>query len=179
MVITVKTLVVYKSSTGFSKKYACIIADGIGCETADFHDVTADTMANYECVVYGSRLHAGKVDGLSKAKDMFNKSSAKRFVVFATGGTPNSEKENIDAMWANNFSPEELAQIPHFYCQGGMYYEKMGLVDKTLMKAISTVLKAKKDKDDYENGFSQAITGSYDISSEAYAAPIIEYLKSI
>ena len=46
------------------------------------------------------------------------------------------------------------------------------------MKMMSKILAKKKDKDSTEEGFAQAIKSSYDISSEEYAKPLIDYLRN-
>lgn len=171
-----KILVTYKSKTGFTKQYAEMIAEEVECSLVDFKAVTAEKMSDYDVVVFGSRLYAGMVDGLKKAKEMFARSSAKKFVVFATGATPNEAKEIIDEVWKNNLSPDELESVPHFYMQSGICYEKMPFVDKTIMKMAASMLSKKQDKDSYDEGFEQALKGSFDISSKKYAEPLINYL---
>ena len=172
-----KILVTYKSKTGFTKKYAEMIAEEIECTLVDFREVTVEKMSEYDVVVFGGRLHAGMVDGLKKAKEMFEKSSAKKFVVFATGATPNEAKEVIEGIWPNNLSADELETIPHFYMQSGICYEKMPFVDKAIMKMVASMLSKKQDKNEYDECFEQALKGSFDISSKKYALPLIEYLK--
>ena len=171
-----KILVTYKSKTDFTKRYAEIIAKNVDGYLMDFKEVTAEKMSEFDAVVYGGGLYAGMVNGLKKAKEMFEKSSAKKFIVFATGGTPNEATEEIDAVWKNNLTEEELASIPHFYMQSGICYEKMSFANRTLMKMMSNVLSKKKNKDSSEEGFAQAIKSSYDISSKEYAEPLIKSL---
>jgi len=62
--------------------------------------------------------------------------------------------------------------------QAGICYEKMALPDKALMKMAAVMMSKKKNKDDYDAGFEQAIKSSYDIVSEEYAQPLIDYLKT-
>ncbi len=172
-----KILVTYKSKTDFTKKYAEIIASELNCLAIDFKNVNAETMSDYDVIVHGGGLHAGMVNGLKQAKEMFYKSSAQTFVAFATGGTPNTEADAIGEVWKNNLTSEELETIPHFYMQSGICYEKMSLPDKALMKMAAAMLSKKKDKNDFDEGFEQAIKQSYDISSEEYAKPLIKYIQ--
>lgn len=81
-----KILVTYKSKTGFTKIYAEMIAKEVNCDLIDFKEITVEKMSNYDVVVFGGGLYAGMVNGLKKAKELLGKSSAKKFVVFATGG---------------------------------------------------------------------------------------------
>ncbi len=175
-----KILVMYKSKTGFTKKYAQMIAEELEATLVDIKEATAEKISSYDVCVYGGGLYAGMVNGLKQAKEMFVKSGAKRLVVFATGATPNEAAESVlDEMWKNNFSPEELESIAHFYMQSGICYEKMGVMDKMMMKMMSKVLSKKTDMNDYDEAMAQAIARSYDISDKKYIEPVIEYLKEM
>ena len=170
-------LVVYKSVTGFTKQYAQWIGESLDCETAELKDVTASKMAAYDLVIFGGRFHAGFVDGLKKAKALVG--DVRKLIVFATGASPSTMEDMVKEAWGNNFTPEELAEIPHFYMQGGLRYEKMPLGDKLMMKAFGAMVKGKKDKTAYEEAMSKVIGKSYDLSSKAYTKPLIDYVKSI
>lgn len=173
-----KIMIVYKSVTGFTKEYAEMIAQEIDCSLIDLKNVTAQMMSNVDIIIFGSRMHAGMVDGLKKAKQLFTQSKASQFIVFATGAVPNEEKNTIDEMWKNNFSSEELQDIPHFYMQSGLRYEKMPFSDKMMMKVFCMMMKKKKNKDEKEQHFADIIAKSYDISSKSYIMPLIAFLKS-
>lgn len=171
-----KILITYKSKTGFTKDYAEMISKKIDCTVKDFNNTSSEDMSDYDVVVFGSRLHAGRVDGFEKAKEMFTKSNAKKLFVFVTGATPLEAKEAIDEVWNKNLTAEEMSNIPHFYMPSGLRYEKMNLTDKAMMKLAAVMMKNKKEKSDFEQGFEQAISSSYDISSEEYIFPLVEAL---
>lgn len=173
-----RIVLVYKSRTGFTKKYAEMIAEEINCTLLNAKDMTAEAISDFDVVVFGSRCHAGKIDGIEKAKKLFRQSKAKKFAIFATGATPNAAEELIHEMWNHNLSPFELHDIPHFYMQSGLCYEKMSLPEKAMMKVFYAMMKNKKDKNVYEIGFEQAISNSYDISSKDYIHPLVNYLKA-
>lgn len=171
-----KILVTYKSKTEFTRKYAEMIAKEADACLMDFKELSVEKMSEFDVVVYGGGLYAGMINGLKKAKVMFEKSSAAKFIVFATGGTPNKATKEIAEVWKNNLSAEELQAMPHFYMQGGICYEKMSLLNRTIMKMMSKILDKKKNKDSEEEGFAQAIKNSYDITSKEYAEPLIRCL---
>ncbi len=173
-----KTVIIYKSKTGFTKKYAQIVAEQAGCELLELKKATPKALAGYELIVFGSRFFAGTVDGLKKARELFEASKATEFVVFATGATPNEAADIVNDVWKNNFSSEELEAIPHFYMQSGICYEKMPFAEKMMMKMAAKMMKNQKEKDEMGQGFEEALKGSFDISSEEYAQPLVEYLKN-
>lgn len=176
-----KILVCYKSVTGFTREYAQMIADELDCTAMDLKDVDAERVSQYDSVVFGGRCCAGAVDGLKKMKEYIEKSGVKTFVVFATGATPISAKDMIEEAWKNNFTPEELSRIPHFYLPGGLRYEKMPLAERLMMKAFAAVMKSKvknkKDKTEEDREMERTISNSYDISSKAYIEPLVALLK--
>ena len=176
-----KILVCYKSVTGFTKKYAEMIAEELDCTLMDFKEVTVETVSQYDTVVYGGRCYAGTIDGLKKVKGLIAKCNVKNFVVFAVGATPNIAEETIQEAWRRNLTCDELHSIPHFYMQGGLCYEKMPLHEKLMMKAFASVMKSKiksnKDKTEDDQEFIRMISSSYDISEKEYIEPLVSFLK--
>lgn len=169
-----KILVVCKSVTGFTRQYAEVIAREVGGTVMDLKKVSADTMSQYDTVVFGGRMHAGFVDGLKK----FRKICPTPQAVFAVGAMPGDFTDTVDAMWKQNFTPEELEAIPHFYMQGGLRYEKMPLHEKLMMKAFAKMLANKKDKEGYEEEAAKVMGHSYDCFSEDRAQAMIDALKA-
>lgn len=176
-----KIIIIYKSSTGFTKKYAEMISKEIDCTLTDYKAATTEMMSEYDIVIFGTRAHAGRIDGYQKIKEMFGKSTAGKFILFVTGASPNTAKDVLDAFWTQNLSTEEIADIPHFYMPGGLCYEKMTLPDKLMMKAAASVMKhnikKKKDKTELDLEMERTISSSYDISDKKYIEPLVSLLR--
>lgn len=172
-----KIILIYKSSTGFTKKYAEMIAKKVECTLIDYKAVTAKTLSEYDTVVFGSRAYAGMIDGYKKFKKLLEKSGTRKFILFVTGATSNEAKDVIEAFWKQNLTADELSEVPHFFMQSGLCYEKMSFIDKLMMKAAAAMVKNKKDKSPSDEEFEKAIAKSYDISSETYIEPLVSFLK--
>lgn len=177
--INVKTVVIYKSKTSFTRKYAKWIQEAIQCDILDCHNISRSSLLEYDVIIYGSRIHAGKIDGLKKIKALLLDNKNIKLVVFATGGTPIEAEEIINSIWEVSFTEDERHVIPHFYMPAGLNYENMGLGDKLIMKALAKMLENKNDKDLVETGCEQAIGHSYDISSREYITPLLEFLNTL
>lgn len=171
-------LIVYKSKTGFTKRYAEMVAKRLTCTLADYRTITPGLLSQYDTVVFGSRAYAGRIDGYRKAMKLFQKSGVRSVALFVTGAAPNEAEDVIKQLWSQNLTAEELERIPHFYMQSGLCYEQMSLPDRLMMKMAAALMKKKKDKNAHEKEFEQAIAGSYDISSETYAEPLISFLRT-
>lgn len=172
-----KILVVYKSVTGFTKKYAEWIAQETKATLMDIKKAAKEPISGFDTIIFGGRMHAGTVDGLKEARQLFKQSGAAHFLIFATGAMPNEATDIIEEMWSKNLTPKELSKIPHFYMQAGLCYEKMPLSDKLMMKVFSFIMGKKKAKTEADRQTAQAIAGSYNISSKEYIAPLIAALK--
>ncbi len=171
-----KILIIYKSSTGFTEKYAKLIASKTGCKLAAYKSVTPELIAKYDTIVFGSRAHAGMIDGYKKIKKITSKIPSVKLILFVTGATPATSKDIIEAFWKQNLSSEEMLKIPHFYMPGGLCYERMSMLDKLMMKMAALMIKNKKNKTPFEAGFENAIKASYDISSPEYIKPLVSIL---
>ena len=154
-------IVLYNSKTGFTQRYAQLIADALDCSACALADAPAG-LSQYGVVVFGSRLHAGVFDGWKKARALLDRRGGAQLVVFATGAMPNEAEEQIQKVWEQNLTPEERSAIPHFYLQAGLCYEKMGGVDRAMMKFAAWAMSRKKAKTPEDEAFQDAISKSYD-----------------
>lgn len=169
-------IVIYKSVTGFTEKYAKWIAEKLECNAVTLSEISEKDISSYDTVIFGGRLHAGFVDGLKKVKKLLQKNTSSELIVFATGATPNTAEKIIAETWKNNFSSDELSRIPHYYMQSGLRYEQMPLGDKLMMKAFGAIMKKKKDKADYEKEMEKILGKSSDFSSKQYIEPLVSYV---
>lgn len=169
-----RTLILYKSQTGFTQKYAQWAADDLACALAPWG---RSPMRGYHTIVFGTRAHAGRADGLKQALSAYEKSGAQRLVLFVTGAMPNAAQETIQQFWEQNLTQEQRAAIPHFYFQAGLCYERMGFLDRAMMKGLMRFLDHKADKTPEEAEMQKTIAGSYDISDRALLKPMLELLR--
>ena len=174
--MTNKIIVLYNSKTGFTQKYADLLAAELGCTALPLKNAPSD-LSQYSAVVFGSRLHAGIFDGWKKAQKLLQSRGAKKLVVFATGAMPNEAEDTIQTMWEQNLTPAEREAIPHFYLQAGLCYEKMGGMDRAMMKFAAWAMTRKKAKTPEDEAFQNAISKSYDISDPKYLRPLADCLR--
>ncbi len=75
-----KTLIVYKSTTGFTRKYAKLAGKETRSKGIEYQKATAKLVSGYDTAVFGSRAHAGRMNGYHRIKKMFQKNGAKQMV---------------------------------------------------------------------------------------------------
>ncbi len=175
-----KTLIIYTSQTGFTKRYAQWIADRTKAELLELKEAQkkgADFFDCYDAIVYGGWAMAGTV---TKSKWFLEKASGwkdKRLAVFCVGGSPN-DAPDVEAMLNKLLTDDQRQYIAAFYCQGGFCYEKMNTASRLAIKMFVGTLKKKKDASEDEKKMVKMISSSYDISDIRYTDPIVEYLQA-
>ena len=64
-----KQIVIYKSRTGFTKKYAKWLAQSLNCECIPQEDVGGERLSDYDVIIFGSSFRAGNVEELKWYKE--------------------------------------------------------------------------------------------------------------
>ena len=176
-----KTLIIYTSQTGFTKKYAEWLAQKTGGDMLELKEAQKKDdafFAGYEAIVYGGWVMAASV---VKVKWFLNKAASwkdKKLAVFCVGGSPN-DNPDIEGMLKNMMTDEQREYIKAFYCQGGFNYERMNAPSRLAMKMFVSALKKKKDPTEEEKIMAEMVATSYDISDEKYLEPVIDYLTRV
>ena len=174
-----KTLVVYTSQTGFTKKYSEWLSEKLSADLFDLKEVQKKPdsfFADYEAIVYAGWVSAGKV---VKSNWLFGKAPSwtdKRLAVVAVGGCPNEAPEVEQAL--KLIVPDGLkAAIPAFYCQGGFNYERMNTASKMAIKMFIGMLKSKKNATEEQKKMVELISHDYDISDPKFLEPVVKYIE--
>lgn len=171
-----KTIVIYNSQTGFTKRYAEWIAEESGADCIRLNEAKKKSMDDYDAVIFGGWACAGGISKLSWLKRQIPQWNDKKIIVFCVGGSP-IENPEIEIALRQNFDREEWERVNVFYCPGGFCYEKMSTSSKLMIKMFLKALKAKKDKTEEEEVMIKMIASSYDISDKKYITPILECLS--
>lgn len=138
-----KTVVIYKSKTGFTRKYAEWIAEELSADIFDATKVDINMLTKYDTIVYGGSLYAVGIIGVKLITKNLDKLKRKKIVVFATGASTSSD-EVISEVLNRNFTLEQQKYIKFFYLRGGLNYSKLNHFDKFLMTLMKLKIKSKK-----------------------------------
>lgn len=170
-----KTIVIYNSQTGFTKRYAEWIAQAAGADCLELSAAKKKDLAPYEAIIFGGWACAGSISKISWFKGNIDKWADKKLVAFCVGASP-IENPEVEAALKQNFNESEQKKVKTFYCPGGFNYEKMSAPSKLMMKIFIKTLQAKKDKTEEEQEMIKMISSSYDISDKKYIEPILQWL---
>ena len=172
-----KTIIIYNSQTGFTKRYAQWIAEKTNGECVEFSIAKKMDLSNFDAIVFGGWAFAGSISKIKWFKKNIEKWSNKKLAVFCCGASP-VENPDIERDLPKNFTQYELKKFRWFYCPGGLDYDKMSVTSRTMMKMLLKSLESKKDKTEKDIEQIKMISSSYDISDIKYIDPIVDYINS-
>lgn len=169
-----KTIVVYKSKTGYTKTYAQWIGKALNCQIMTLKESRKVDLSSYHYVIHGGSLYASGVLGL---KEVIKRSDRASIIVFAVGATPSVEGLEEDLIEKNNLKGKVLKL---FYLRGGFDFNKLNSLDRFLMKLMKKSIERKNDKDlsPDERGMLAAYTRSVDFTNKDKIQPLIDYAHS-
>ena len=179
LIIDMKTLVIYTSQTGFTKRYAEWISEELNADIYDLKDVKKKTngfFETYEAIIYAGWCMAGMVVKVKWFLERAAYWNNKKLSIVAVGASPNENPE-VDEFLNNLLTDEQRPLIKAFYCQGGINYDKMKFPSRTAMKMFANSLKNNKNSSEDDKKKGEMISKSYDISDKRFIDPVVDYVR--
>lgn len=172
-----KTVVLYRSISGFTQRYAEWIAEELEANLVDIRRFSAGKFPEYDVIVFGGSLHAVGINGIKIIKENLSTLADKKIVVFAVGASP--PKQNVEEeIKKANFSAEMQKSIILFYLRGGFDYNKLYRSNKISMTLYKARLSAKKNKTVDEKEMLDVYSKPVDFTKKENIEDIIGYIKS-
>lgn len=137
-----KTVVLYKSKSGFTKVYAKWIAQELFADIFDVSKINREILIDYDNIIYGGGLYAVGINGIEFILKNLDILKEKKVVIFATGASVHSA-EVVRHISHKNFTSAQQKQIRFFYFRGGFKFNKLKPIDKVLMTLMKWKIKTK------------------------------------
>lgn len=170
-----KTIVVYRSKSGFVKNYAQWIAEELKADIYEASKITPDRLTAYDTVIFGGGLYAAGINGIKLITGNMDKLKDKKIAIFFTGATPPRE-DVIPEIRDKNFTAEQQKYIKLFYLRGGFDYQKLTFTDKIVMLLMKGMLKSKKNLTPDERGMLSAFEKPVDFTRKKNIDELITYV---
>ena len=159
-------IIVFESKTGFTKRYAEMLAAKTGMRVYRVNELSK--IDKKEEIVFLGWMKVGRIQGLNKVR----KSNVKAVCGSGTGSAGENNAETI-------ISGNKLEKIPFFYAQGGcLPLKDLKGTDRFMMTMFAKILKKRKDKDKKLNEAIDHIENGFDGVKEVNLVPLIEWLNS-
>ena len=174
-----KIIMVYQSTSGYTKRYAEWIGKASGADVKAFDEVKVKDLKAYDVIVYGGGIYAGRLAKVGTLKKWVQKLPGKQFVVWANGSAPVND-EVMTRVRETNLT-ENLAALPLFYGQSGMNFERMKPLHRFMLNMMVNAANKKdpSELNEDERGIMDAKANPTDHTDEKYTAPIVAYLAGL
>lgn len=169
-----KTIVVYKSKYGYTKKYAEWLAESLGCDIKE--NASLADVLGYDTIICGGGIYAGRLNGARLITKNLGKLAGKKLVLFAVGANSGEPKE-LEAFWRKTLDKTVREQVPHFYLRGGFDYGKTGGIDRFMMNMLKKMLLKKDDLTEDEKGLLAAYDTPFDCTDRKNLVEMLEFFS--
>jgi menaquinone-dependent protoporphyrinogen IX oxidase len=177
-----KVLIMYYSKYGTTKKYAEWIAKELKGDIFDINNMKQNILVNYDIIILGSGLYAGKINGINILLRNYETLKEKKLIIFTCGLADYSKIENINAI-NKRFEetiPENIREKIRLYClRGGINYKKLNLKHKIMMGLLKKMIvkKGLKKMNEENKEFMETYGQAVDFMDENSITEIIKYCK--
>lgn len=169
-----KTIVVYKSKYGYTKKYAQWLAESLDCGVKE--NVSLADVMGYDTIIYGGGIYAGRINGAKLITKNLEKLSGKKLALFAVGSNV-GRSEELEAFWKQALEENVRLNVPHFYLRGGFDYGRLGSVDRLMMNMLKKMLLKKDRLTEDEKGLLAAYDTPFDFTDRKNLEEILKFFS--
>lgn len=171
-----KALILYRSKTGYTKKYGEWIKDELSADCFEVSTINSNILDNYDTIIYGGGLYEHGINGINFVLQNFDSIKTKKVVIFAVGTSPDTP-ETVNAIRDTNFVADQQKYIKLFYLRGGFDYTKLSHTDKILMNLLKLKLKAKRNPTSDTKRMLASYNTPVSYINKKYIEPIISYIN--
>ena len=172
-----KTIVIYNSKTGFTEKYARMIAEKTGCECVPLKKAGKMNLYEFDSIVFGSWVMGGIVTKLGWLLKRLSRlsSGGKKIFAYAVGMLPAGDR-TAQKVWEQNLSESERSLVRTYYFEGGLNYEKMNGFTRFFMKKLGESMAPKQKPTEVEKIVVELFGKSHDNTDERYIQDLVREL---
>jgi hypothetical protein len=158
-------VIVYESKTGFTKKYADMLAAKTSLKI--FRVKELSKVNKNEEIIFLGWMKVGKIQGLKKLRKYNVKA-------VCGSGAGRTAEPNTDVVIARN----KIEGLPFFYLRGGCFpLKELKGKDKIMLSMFLKMLKSRKDKDEKIEEAIAIIEYGFDGVKEENLKPVLNWLN--
>ena len=153
-----KTLIIYGSQYGSTKRYAKRLAEITGIEAVDYKE--AKDINDYDKIIYFGALYAGGVTGLKKTVSKIIPNQ--ELVIVTIGLADPTDSENVKSIRnsiKSQIPSEFYDESKIFHLRGAIDYTQLGLKHKVMMSLLHS--KVSKMPESELNAEAKAMLETY------------------
>lgn len=158
--------IAYESKTGFTKRYADMLAEKTGLKAYRAKELVLD--GKDEEIIFLGWIKAGKVQGLDKVRKH-------NVIAVCASGTARTAEPDNETVIARN----KIKGIPFFYLRGGcLPLKELRGLDKIMLSMFVKMLKSRKEKDEELEESISNIENGFDGVRKENLEPVLQWLSN-
>lgn len=166
-----KTLVLYESHTGYTRRYAQWISEAFRADILPLKEATSALLRDADLVIFGGSIRGSIISGQDRMKKLAKKAGSKAVLYFGVGLRPDSPRTR-SLLRRNNFGSEST--VPLFYFQGGLDRDSLVSGDRTMLTIYQAMLKRRRSIHPEDAELLQIMRCSSDYSGKEQIRPLLE-----
>lgn len=171
-----KTIVIYKTVTGFTEKYANWIAEELNADILSYENTKIENLLNYDQIIFGGPVYASRINGFDLIQKNFSRLQDKKIIAFACGA--GSYHDGLIGEIQRNLGlGENNNKVKVFYLRGGFNFNKLPVKFRAAMTVYKWTLQAKKEKDAETLAFLKAFHEPTDFTDKNNVKELVEYAR--
>ena len=177
-----KVIVTYASKYGHAKTYARWIAEELDCEFVDISMTTSEKLQEYDVIIHGGGIYAGKISGLDQILGYYDKISDKKLVLFSCGIADPEDPADMDyvrEILNKAFTQKMKENIRFFHIRGGIDYKELKFVHRAMMSMLKKMLikKGIEHLTDTDKQILETYGDKLDFTDKSYIEQIVDYVR--
>jgi menaquinone-dependent protoporphyrinogen IX oxidase len=175
-----KTLVIYTSKYGGSKKYAEWITADLQADIFEAKSFDINNFANYEMIIFGCGLYAGQLSLKNLLAKNFEQIKDKKLAFF-TVGLENPSDATVKEKILSQFSQEILKKTGVFCFRGAINSDNLSFVHKQGLNMLKFILSKKKPEElsaQEKEILSAFDKKSVDFTDKNAILPLVQFVKN-
>jgi len=175
-----KSIVIYKSKTGYTQQYAKWISEELQCEMVPLKNLKKVQLSEYDTVIYGGGIYATNISGFKTFLNISSQLANKKVAILSVGAAAYSDevlevirKKNMDALNVN---------YQLFYVQGGFDPNKLSFFMKFMLSTVAKNIQKKSMKNPNaltkeDKAFLDFFQSAHSDMSKANVSELIAFVK--
>lgn len=125
-----RTIILYESQTGSTKKYAEDIARAVSADVFPLKKFKLKKLKDYDTIVFGGWVMGGAIQGLNKFLTVYDDIKDKNVILFSSGmsvSTPEGRQDIIDANLL------DMYHVRYYELRGDFDFQRLNFLYKMMM----------------------------------------------
>lgn len=178
-----RTLVLYRTSHGSTKRYAEWIADALNGEAIEATKKTSpewmSKIQTYDFVIFGANINERGMNGLDEFRAALTRVRPKHLAYFCVGSYPASDGTRLEH-YHDNIRAGEVGEEAFFYFRGRLDFIGLRFWEKRILGAYMKKIEKKypEDRTEAEASVLEGYYDDVDWSDKRTIIPLVKYVRT-